>query len=137
MKNYSRELGFGLALASIFAALLAWFLFSNTQDALSISIAVLIILVGIGSFIWRVVKKKKDIETGAPAEDEFTKRAKVYAGSQAFEYSMFLWVFIFIFNASFSKSETMLGLGILGSALLYGICLWYYRSMGGFDENQD
>ena len=95
MKNYSRELGFGLALASIFVALLAWFMFSNTQDALTVLIAVLIVLIGLVSFTWRVVKKKRDLETGSPAEDEFSKAAKVHAGSQAFEYSMYLWILIF------------------------------------------
>jgi len=135
LKNYTRELGLGLALASIFVGLLAWFIISKTQDPLKISIMVLIILLGIGTFSWRIVNKKRDIEMGVPSEDEFTKRAKAYAGNQAFEYSMFLWLLIFIFNSSFTKAETMLGVGILGSILIYYICLWYYKTTGKFNEN--
>jgi len=135
LKNYTRELGLGLALASIFVGLLAWFIISKTQDPLKISIMVLIILLGIGTFSWRIVNKKRDIEMGVPSEDEFTKRAKAYAGNQAFEYSMFLWLLIFIFNSSFTKAETMLGVGIMGSALIYGICLWYYKTTGEFNED--
>jgi len=28
----------------------------------------------------------------------------------------------------------MLGVGILGSALIYGICLWYHKARAGFNE---
>jgi hypothetical protein len=135
MKNYTRELGLGLALASIFAGLLIWFMVGKIQDPLKIGIAVLVILLGIGTFSWRIVNKKSDLKMGVPAEDEFTKRAKAYAGNQAFEYSMFLWLLIFIFNSSFTKAEPMLGVGILGSALIYGICLWYYKTTGAFNED--
>jgi len=135
MKNYIRELGLGLALASIFAGLLTWFFLSKPQDPLKISIAILIILLGIGTFLWRIVNKKRDIAMQVPSEDEFSKRAKAYAGNQAFEYSLFLWFLIFIFNSTFIKAETMLGVGILGSILIYYICLWYYKTTGKFNEN--
>jgi len=45
---------------------------------------------------------------------------------------------IFWFNSSFSDREEMLGIGILGSGAIYGICYWYYRSTGNFgNEKQD
>lgn len=137
MNNYSRELRLGLALAGLFAALLGWFIFSKPHTPLQILIALLILVIGSVTFVWRVVRKKKDIATNAPSEDEFTRLARVYAGSQAFEFSMFLWLLIFIFHSSFNKVETMLGVGILGSALIYGICLWYYRRTGAFNVDQD
>jgi hypothetical protein len=42
---------------------------------------------------------------------------------------------IFLFQDLFDKSETMLGVGILGMAGLYGISLLVIRSRGIDDEN--
>ena len=81
----------------------------------------------------QILSKKRHLATGVPREDEFTKLARVYAGNQAFLYSMYLWLLIFVFNSSFTKNETMLGIGILGSALIYGISLWYFQRTGEFN----
>ncbi len=134
MKNYSREIVYGIGLSSIFAGLLFWFVSNKPQALLSISIAMLTILLGIITFMRQMVNKKSESVTGTPPEDEFTKLAKVYAGNRAFLYSMYLWLLIFIFNSSFTKHETMLGIGVLGSALIYGISLWYYKTTGVFSE---
>ena len=87
-------------------------------------------MVGLITFILKMVTNRKNISTGQPAEDEFSKLAKVYAGNQAFHYSIYLWMIIFFFNDSFTKNETMLGIGILGSTLFYGLILWYKKSTG-------
>jgi ABC-type uncharacterized transport system permease subunit len=134
VKNYYREIVFGIALSIIFAGLLFWFAINEPKDLLTIGIAIITFLLGIVTFIWQNINKKRDIKAGAPSEDEFTKLAKVYAGNRAFLYSMYLWLLIFIFNSSFTKNETMLGIGILGSALIYGISLWYFKTTGEFNE---
>jgi len=133
MKNYYKEILFGIALLIIFAGLLFWIVIRSPQDFLIIAIAIGIVLLGMITFIWQTIKKKKALETGVPADDEFTNLAKIYAGNQAFLYSMYLWLLIFVFNGSFTKHETMLGVGILGSALIYGISLWYFRATGAFN----
>jgi len=46
---------------------------------------------------------------------------------------MYLWLLIFLFNSSFAKNETMLGIGILGSGLIYGISLWHIKLTGEFN----
>ena len=134
MKNYKKEIAFGIALLVIFAGLLFWFISSADQSGLSIIIALIIILVGIVTFVLQVVNKRQDLGAGTPAEDEFTKLAQVYAGSRAFIYSMYLWLLIFVFNSAFTKYQTMLGIGILGSALIYGLWLFYFKTTGDFNE---
>ena len=134
MKNYNKEIAFGIALLLIFAGLLIWFISTATQSGLSIIIALLIILVGVVTFVLQNVNKRRDIEAGTPAEDEFTRLAKVYAGSRAFIYSMYLWLLIFVFNSAFTKPQTMLGIGILGSALIYGLWLFYFKTTGELYE---
>ena len=130
MKPHYKEIIYGMVLFVIFAMIITWFIISGPESLLPIGIAILTFLIGVGVFTQQMINKKRDLESGSPAEDEFTKLAKVYAGNQAFLYSMYLWLLIFIFNSTFTKNETMLGIGILGSALIYGISLWFFRTTG-------
>lgn len=133
MKKYYREIALGLVLLLIFGGLLIWFIYNGTPDPLTIFVALLILLIGAVTFVWKIIQRNREIEEGIPAEDEFTKLAKVYAGNQTFLYSTYLWLFIFVFNAYFTNNRAMLGTGILGSALIYGVSLWYFRTRGEFD----
>ena len=81
-----------------------------------------------------LIKKRKDIKSGILVEDEFTEMATLYAGQKAFMGSMFMWLFIYIYNSRVGNADELLGFGILGSALIYGIYLWHYKSTGKFDE---
>jgi hypothetical protein len=134
MNKYNKEVGFGFLMLVIFAGLLVWAVFAMPQKGLVIFIAIIIVLVAAFTFIAQVVKKKRDIEAGNPAEDEFTKLTRVYAGSRAFTYSIYLWLLIFVFNSAFTKPQAMLGVGILGSALIYGLWLLYFRTTGEIYE---
>ena len=130
MKNYGREIIIGGVLLIFFVTMTVYYLSVGPLALLPTVIALLIVIVGVIAFIRQIINRKRVLETGEPAEDEFTKLVSVYAGNQAFLYSMYLWLLIFIFNSSFTKNETMLGIGILGSVLIYGISLWYFKSIG-------
>jgi hypothetical protein len=122
--------------AVITAAAIAFWIFMDEDPNFSIKIilAGLATIVGMIAYIMILNRKRKDVDSGIPVEDEFSNAAALYAGQKAFMSSMSLWLLIFVFNSQFSSNEEMLGIGILGSALLYGIYLWYYKSKAGFDE---
>lgn len=134
MKRYTKEITSGLLLTSMIAGFAFWF-FRHEPNA-PLKIAIVILTSGIGIFAWtrNVLTKKHNLDEGSPAEDEFTKLTRIYAGSQAFHYSMYLWFAIFIFHTRFTNQEEMLGLGIMGSAAIYGGCILYFKSKGGFSE---
>ncbi|OQY27461.1 MAG: hypothetical protein B6I38_10115 [Anaerolineaceae bacterium 4572_5.1] len=134
MKNYKKEITIGLVFATIVAGLFLWFIKHEPDAYLKISIAIIFVLLGVYTYIRQIVTRKSDLKDGVPSEDEFTNLAKLHASSQAFFYSMYLWLLIFIFHSSFSNTEEMLGIGIMGSALIYGISLWYFKSTGDFNE---
>jgi len=134
MKNLNRETTAALLITAIFAVLAIWISWELPNVILRIIIAIIAAGLGILIFIRNVNKKKHDLDEGSPSEDEFTRIARVYAGSQAFIYSMYLWFLIFLFQRSFNKTETLLGVGILGSAIMYAVFLWYYKGKGGFNE---
>ncbi|TFH37858.1 MAG: hypothetical protein E4G99_01305 [Anaerolineales bacterium] len=133
MPPRKREMFLGIALTVCFAGLLLWFALNEPQYLLKIFVGGLAILIGIISSLWKIMSMRRDREAGMPAEDEFTRYANVNAGNRAFHSSMYLWLLIFIFNSSFIKHEAMLGLGVLGSALLYGVWLLYFRTTGAAD----
>jgi hypothetical protein len=134
MKNYKKERMVGLVFAIIVAGLFLWFIKHEPDAYLKIGIAIIAVLLGAYTFVRQIITRKRDLRDGVPSEDEFTKRAKLYAGNRAFYFSMYLWFLIFLFHSSFSEPEEMLGIGIMGSALIYGISLWYYKTSGDFIE---
>lgn len=134
MKNYKKEIMVGLVFAIIVAGLFLWFIRYEPDAYLKIGIALVTVLLGAYTFVRQIITRKRDLRDGVPAEDEFTKRTKLYAGNRAFFFSMYLWFLIYLFHSSFTNQEEMLGLGIMGSALIYGISLWYYKTSGDFNE---
>jgi hypothetical protein len=134
MKNYTKEITVGLLFATLVGGFIFWFIKHESASILQIGILTITIILGVYVFVREIRNKRRNLKDGSPSEDEFTNLAKLYAGSRAFLGSIYLWFLIFIFQASFSDREEMLGIGILGSSLIYGICLWYYKSTASFHE---
>lgn len=115
---------------------LSYYLGINDFNRASKIIAISIITIcSLALYLYNEWKKKQDIKNDILVDDEMTIKSKVYAGNKAFQFYMILWVVIFIFHESFTEPETMLGLGILGSALIYGTCLLYYKTTQNFDNS--
>jgi hypothetical protein len=87
--------------------------------------------------LYRSVQQARDESAGIPLEDEMSKERRVLAGARAFHLSFYLWLAIFVFNSKFSDAEEMLGVGILGSAALYGLCWFQLRIRGHQGADQD
>ena len=101
---------------------------------LDVFIIVLIIIAAIYAFVTHL-KQHKDVQSGFPAEDEMSTRIKYKAGYYAFLASMYMWLFIFLFKDLFPDVETMLGGGILMSAVLSIVIKSYLTRH--YHEDQD
>ena len=84
---------------------------------LDLYIFILIVVFGIIAMI-RAIKKDKEEQLGLPTEDELSNKIKYKSGYMAYLGSMYMWLFIFIFNDKFPDNETMIGGGILPSAFI-------------------
>ena len=100
---------------------------------LDIFIFVLIMIGGMYAFVTHL-RRYKDVKSGFPAEDEMSTRIKYKAGYYAFMASLYMWLFIFLFKDLFSDVETMLGGGILMSAVLAIVIKSYLTR---YHEDQD
>jgi peptidoglycan/LPS O-acetylase OafA/YrhL len=105
---------------------------SNLFAGLNLVIFILIVGIGLIAFV-REFKKNREIKAGFPADDELSKRIKYKAGYHTYMASMYMWLFIFLLRDKFPDTETMLGGGILISALLSFIISFYIKRI--FNEN--
>ena len=84
-----------------------------------LNLVIIIMIIASGAFaLFQALKKDKEEKAGYPAEDELSTRIKYKAGYYAFLISMYMWLFIFLFKDKFPDIETMLGGGILLSAVI-------------------
>jgi len=90
---------------------------TNLFKGLDLIIFILIVLGGVVAFV-SALKKDKEEKQGMPADDEFSLFLKYKSGYYAYMASLYMWLFIFLFKGYFPDVETMLGGGILLSALI-------------------
>lgn len=135
MKKISRP----LAIASILVMLSLWaFVFlvrgSNVLQGLDLLVFILIVVLGAIALI-NAYRKDKEIKAGFPEDDELSLIIKYKAGYNAFLASMYMWLFIFIFQRYFPNTESMLGSGVLLSGLIFYISKLLVKKE--YSENQD
>jgi Ca2+/Na+ antiporter len=132
--KYKKELLLGLVFITVFALLFV--ILSNDQMILNLKIIVIGALISIilVFYLKNEIRKRREKRMNIPVEDEMSKKQKLAAGNKAFHTSLILWIIIFVFNDLFDKNETMLGIGILGSAIIYWIYLWIFKLKGSPDE---
>ena len=102
-----------LCIAGVVTALMNGFV----PTSLDVFILFLIIVAAIYAFVTHL-KQHKDVQSGFPLEDEMSTRIKYKAGYYAFMASLYMWLIIFLLKGWFPDVETMLGGGILMSAVL-------------------
>ncbi|MDX2415479.1 MAG: hypothetical protein QNK33_09845 [Bacteroidales bacterium] len=123
-----------IAIITIIAVILV--IFRNNEinldiKSIIISIAISVVLVFYLSGQMRDIRERKH---GIPTEDEMSKRQKEIAGNKAFKNSLWIWLGLFYLKSYIENTSTLLGIGILSSALLYGIYLWILKYKGTRDE---
>ncbi len=90
---------------------------TNLFKGLDLLVFSLIVIIGIIAFI-QALKKDKDEKEGLPSDDELSLQIKYKSGYYAYLSSMYMWLFIFLLKDKFPDTETMLGGGILLSAII-------------------
>ncbi len=112
-----------ILIASIMIMLTAWIVITVGQKAtvssnLYLYILAFVVLLGI-VLLANVNKKNKELKEGQPAENELSTLIKYKAGYLAYMYSSYMW--LFIFKDKFPTIESIIGGGILCSALIFTI----------------
>lgn len=90
---------------------------TNLFKGYDLIIFIFIIVFGVIALV-SALKKDKDEKEGIPIEDELSNQIKYKAGYYAYLASLYMWLFIFLFKDKFPDLETLLGGGILLSAII-------------------
>jgi peptidoglycan/LPS O-acetylase OafA/YrhL len=90
-----------------------------------------IILVVVGFAIFAGIKKFRTLKHGEPAEDELSKKILRKTAAVSYYISLYIWVFLmFIKDRAGFETEEIIGTGILGMALTFGIS-WFIINFTG------
>lgn len=134
MKKYFREILFGIALLSVLVLIIMLIYKDATTFDIKTIVIGIVISVVLVFYLTGEIRTIRERRNNIPTEDEMSRRQKEMAGNRAFHASMLLWLILFIIKSYFQEIETLMGIGILGSAVLYGIYLWRFKIKGSADE---
>ena len=107
-----------ISIVVIFVLLIVATAYTNGFNYSGLDLLKFAIIIIIGSVALFYARKKEKEMEGFPLEDEMSLLYKYKVGYYAYVYSMYMWFIIFIFKDKFPDVETMLGGGILLSALI-------------------
>ena len=99
-----------------------WFFNSDTGFNLQELSPFVIILVVLGFAVFIGIKRISSAKRGEPIEDELSKKILVKASSISFYFSIYLWLVVMYYSDKTPlENHTLIGLGILGMALIFAI----------------
>ncbi len=95
------------------------YLFKNPDLLKGFDLFMVILIIAIGFMaLLKTYKKDKEKREGFQDDDELSNMIKYKSGYYGYLGSMCIWFLIFIFKDKFPDTETMLGGGMLMSALI-------------------
>jgi len=93
------------------------------------SFAVLVLVVGFALFIG--FKKLSSARRGEPVEDELSRKIMRKTSSLSYYISLYLWLAIMYFSDRFVlETHTIIGMGILGMAIVFAVCWLVFNFTG-------
>jgi peptidoglycan/LPS O-acetylase OafA/YrhL len=108
-----------------------WYFSTNEPlklfDLLTFGIIVMVVSFAVFLGFKRLTSAKR----GEPAEDELSKKIMRKASSVSYYISLYLWLAIGYFSEKINyETHTIIGAGILGMAVIFGIC-WLVINFSG------
>lgn len=99
----------------------------NTAGFIMFGTAVVIVAFG----LYVGVSRLRSARRGEPAEDELSKRILQKASAISYYISLYLWVGMIYFSDKLTlHTHTLLGIGILGMAVIWVIMVIFFKIKG-------
>jgi len=117
--------------AMVLVTTILWLM--NTKKPLSIpeisQYGVILVLVGLGVYVG--ISRLKSEKRGEPPEDELSKKILQKASSTAYYISLYMWLALaYMIDTQKLETHTVIGTGILGMAILFAVCWFFYKVRG-------
>jgi len=114
----------------VIASCIFWYLSgigTNTTDMVHFGVIFLVVAFAVYFGIMRITSAKR----GQPAEDEMSKKVMLKTAATSFYLSLYLWVvMIFVKDRIKMDTEEILGTGILGMAVIFACCWFFFNFRG-------
>jgi hypothetical protein len=93
------------------------------------SIGIVVLIVVFALFVG--YKRLSALKNGEPAEDEMSKKVIGKTSSVSYYISIYLWLAIMYFSDRLPyETHTIIGIGILGMAVTFGLCWLFFNFRG-------
>jgi peptidoglycan/LPS O-acetylase OafA/YrhL len=100
-----------------------WIFSGTTPPTLAeiVSLGVIVLVVAFALFVG--YKRLSSVKKGEPAEDEMSKKVMRQTAALSYYISLYLWLAIMYFSDKLNyEIHTVIGAGILGMAVTFGVC---------------
>ena len=96
----------------------------NQNDLIQYSVISILVLFA----LYVGFRKLSSIKRGQPSEDELSKRILEKSAAKSYYISLYLWLVLLYLNSNKDvNTEALLGYGIIGMAVIFGLtCVFYY-----------
>jgi Ca2+/Na+ antiporter len=119
----------------VLGTIILWFFSSKAPMSVIETGQFVIIILLVGYAVYLGINRLRSVKRGEPAEDELSKRILQKASSFAFYVSLYLWVaMIFVNDRTKIDTEVLLGIGILGMAVIWVALVIFFKVKGLKDE---
>jgi len=116
-----------LGTVTVIAGVVLWMYHSgpvNVEEILMIAGVLIIVVFAVAISVQRM----KSVREKLPPEDEFSKQIMRKSASLSYYISLYLWLLIMYFESKLDMDRSsVIGMGILGMALVFAGCWVYYR----------
>jgi hypothetical protein len=112
----------------VLATMVVWFIKSGATLDFGGSSIMIIQFVVLAFAILVVYRRLKSAKQKLPAEDEMSKRILQRSTATAYHLSLYMWLAFMFFEERIDlERSTLIGAGILGMAIMYGLS-WVYHN---------
>jgi Ca2+/Na+ antiporter len=77
-------------------------------------------------------KSYRDMKAGIPAQDERSKKVRLYAAGYSYFFSLYLWLALLMFQKHFDHDDILLT-GLLGMGIIFGVSWIIVNKKKGLD----
>ena len=108
-----------------------WFFSGSTKLGILelVNIGIIVLLIAFALLVG--IKRLSATKKGEPAEDEMSKKVVLKTSSLSYYISIYLWLAISYFSDRIPyETHTIIGVGILGMAVTFGICWLFFNFRG-------
>ena len=110
----------------------AWVYYSKNDSLEFVDLFQYVIIIVLVAFALLFgIRRLRSERKGEPAEDELSKKIMQKAAATSFYISLYWWLVLVYLSDNWQKeTESLVGTGILGMAIIFALCWVYYKIIG-------